>query len=1176
MSESRTITKKIPKKFTFNNAKYYAYPYPLNNNQVGSIYSYNKTKKNNITKTKRLGTYKMKNGKISRKNVKFFNKANQNMNNVVSGVDLELPEIISNAESDNPIVNTNNLDTSPESVKQRIRDIMGIDNCKLKESDNHPTRQYLFDKIKIEKGLCDLVIGNVQSGKTAVMIGYCFKSIFNTPEVDKVIFLVRNIESDLSQLESRIKGYNRTKIINRDFFFKPMKIHDLSKNVHLIENTNIIITLMNKASIIKCMKLITDHNFRYNICIDEIDLISGDTTETEKELIEIVDHPRRHHILGTTATPMATIMSAKINRIHKLSKADDYIGILDPNIKWHEVAALKSRGASGYDEKMEIATINTVLSRCEPRKLCIALLLSSVETKHQTSIIESVLKENPEWCGIVFNQRGISILRHGRSEKTFKVTISKALSYLIDKRNIRKIVIAAGKKADRGISFVDSKYKYHLTDLYIRHDEKDSGHCESLIQSLRILGRYKETELQDTNLHIWTTNKQKENIIRCQHIIEKYTDTLCQATNSGRIIKTIEDLNREFRGVDVRNKEVPKINLTKKRYYKENRLRWLDQEFLDKAELNDSLGIKYDKATDGWTLINPPEVGGDLGCHHNNHNCLKVVNEILGKLESRTKLKLLNKTKHKMNYYIPNVLTDEDQQKIKLLKINHLTLLNGKDSDIVAAKKVKKELQDYIKTKVDEFYKSNILTKENQEKLARISTQIKQLHDVGEDILHGHLYSYMNINKSSTAANAKIKNTYYQVTHGMREHINEETNIFERQHKGAYYENMLHKNCGTPFFYDPSNIENNNVPIMFDLIFPIDFRVGKTKKESIIVKSPLKMGDIIYWQNMEGQVFVNVMGDLKKSIEEMNKAADDLLRTFQDETRVVLQLNPLDEVGPYEDKLDDELYLYLDTLFGQATRFNRLNLVLNNNESSEKSASLESLPEYNADEELNSNNVIMLEEVIKKKVETYLWIEHHKALKRMSSQGLHKYLLENPEQLIKYHEERNNHWKNPVVDDPIYYIIKIINSNLSLMKKQRYKIIDMGCGDAKIAQEFNLETRIKFTSIDHIKINKYVTSCNMMKTPYASNKFDLAIYCLSLTWGKDLKNHIKEAGRLVKHGGYVFVICTKKEVNRIKEECGFNKSKLKIIMEEPIVKPDKTSVFTYLRFKVIKKIDIFN
>ena len=77
-------------------------------------------------------------------------------------------------------------------------------------------------------------------------------------------------------------------------------------------------------------------------------------------------------------------------------------------------------------------------------------------------------------------------------------------------------------------------------------------------------------------------------------------------------------------------------------------MRWLDQDFLDKAELNDSLGIKYDKATDGWTLINPPEVGGDLGCHHNNHNCLKVVNEILGKLESRTKLKLLNKKVQKL------------------------------------------------------------------------------------------------------------------------------------------------------------------------------------------------------------------------------------------------------------------------------------------------------------------------------------------------------------------------------------------------------------------------------------------------------------------------------------------------------------------------------------------------
>lgn len=91
------------------------------------------------------------------------------------------------------------------------------------------------------------------------------------------------------------------------------------------------------------------------------------------------------------------------------------------------------------------------------------------------------------------------------------------------------------------------------------------------------------------------------------------------------------------------------------------------------------------------------------------------------------------------------------------------------------------------------------------------------------------------------------------------------------------------------------------------------------------------------------------------------------------------------------------------------------------------------------------------------------------------------------------------------------------------LKKGKYKnktIADLGCGEAFLAR--NLRDR-KIHSFDLIKLNEFITQCDVKNVPLEDNCIDTAIFCLSLM-GTNFLDFIKEAKRILKNEGILIVI----------------------------------------------------
>jgi ribosomal RNA-processing protein 8 len=79
-------------------------------------------------------------------------------------------------------------------------------------------------------------------------------------------------------------------------------------------------------------------------------------------------------------------------------------------------------------------------------------------------------------------------------------------------------------------------------------------------------------------------------------------------------------------------------------------------------------------------------------------------------------------------------------------------------------------------------------------------------------------------------------------------------------------------------------------------------------------------------------------------------------------------------------------------------------------------------------------------------------------------------------------------------------------------------IVDLGCGDAKIAK--TLAKRFTIHSFDLVSSNPIVTACDMANVPLEDGIADVVVFCLSLM-GTNLADFIREAHRILKMGGIV-------------------------------------------------------
>jgi len=356
------------------------------------------------------------------------------------------------------------------------------------------------------------------------------------------------------------------------------------------------------------------------------------------------------HILGLTATPMAVIMDIKKwgkfpNRIFKLDPPIEYVGLNAENNKrlvFHDVNPIKTgRKKNSVEYDKEYNNIKEIMDNCsDERKFCISLLLSETQNAKQEALIKRIIRHKTEqdggvteWQGVVYNQKSVKLIpgfewggelkeeiKDGESNildpsgslysndemKQWKNSsaIQIALQFLKE-RNKKKILIVSGLMASRGISFVSCDYKYHLTDIYISSDTKYNSrteridlkgvYCEQLIQKLRLLGIYHDTDKlgkkcyeytkaslpKECELHIWATEELNAQIKSCYRQIKKYQDNLVKWTKSlikeGKIIDNIETWDVILKQIKQNKSEAPKIKTAKRKI--EKYAFWMEQTF---------------------------------------------------------------------------------------------------------------------------------------------------------------------------------------------------------------------------------------------------------------------------------------------------------------------------------------------------------------------------------------------------------------------------------------------------------------------------------------------------------------------------------------------------------------------------------------------------------------------
>jgi superfamily II DNA or RNA helicase len=169
--------------------------------------------------------------------------------------------------------------------------------------------------------------------------------------------------------------------------------------------------------------------------------------------------------------------------------------------------------------------------------------------------------------------------------------------------------------------------------------------------------------------------------------------------------------------------------------------------------------------------------------------------------------------------------------------------------------------------------------------------------------------------------------------------------------------------------------------------------------------------------------------------------------------------------------------------------------------------------------ELNRNNIqidlypeIDNEEERRKRIDSEL-SEFNRRGKTTHSNTMHKEFTENPDRFFRYHKlrtERMEKWS----EIPYEYIATKIKDEGDI-------VVDFGCGENKFK---NCIPKNKVYSFDHVAFDDSVIACDIKDvSEYLDNEsVDVALFSLSL-WGTNHKDYIKEAYRVLKHKGMIYI-----------------------------------------------------
>lgn len=264
--------------------------------------------------------------------------------------------------------------------------------------------------------------------------------------------------------------------------------------------------------------------------------------------------------VGVTATllgPMLTDNNTKVEDVFQLKPKDNYVGFGNNRIKVIDITDKITE--LNHKRILHISKITELLQQIENtidydsdnyKTYSITLINTTDETKKHNEISEEIKNEFPEWACIIFNSSGeegikchlpdndysLIPIEEGdfpnmyNSKKIFTITenkmkipvrhelykfvskdkhyisrhtivynnysISEIITHLLNYTD--KIAIVSGRMACRGISFVTTDYKKHITDMI--YVPSGSSHLTRNVQDMRIYGNFPNDNI-DINLY---------------------------------------------------------------------------------------------------------------------------------------------------------------------------------------------------------------------------------------------------------------------------------------------------------------------------------------------------------------------------------------------------------------------------------------------------------------------------------------------------------------------------------------------------------------------------------------------------------------------------------------------------------------------------------------------------
>lgn len=135
----------------------------------------------------------------------------------------------------------------------------------------------------------------------------------------------------------------------------------------------------------------------------------------------------------------------------------------------------------------------------------------------------------------------------------------------------------------------------------------------------------------------------------------------------------------------------------------------------------------------------------------------------------------------------------------------------------------------------------------------------------------------------------------------------------------------------------------------------------------------------------------------------------------------------------------------------------------------------------------------------------------HKDWVWRKSENVHNIFKKNPEKFFYYHtlrKEKIKSWS----EDPLMIIAKRLKS------RPDWVIADFGCGENRLKNEISN----KIHAFDHVAVDDSVTACDVSHVPLDNASVDVVVCCLSL-WGSNWVDQVKEASRILKPFGRIFI-----------------------------------------------------